>query len=133
VAKLLQKDGARRGDLLLTQDAYLAVEAGMRVPEGLEMGPFSIYPGLSNDVASSMHVVNPEMLKEIIESAGPDFAAFSGYGLVVGCPGVTELPIAVQQMLWEAVHSNYAELRSEKGFGQAYTTLRIMRKRGIRE
>ena len=36
---------AEKDSVLLTQDTYLAVETGMRVPAGFEMGPFSYFRG----------------------------------------------------------------------------------------
>jgi hypothetical protein len=133
VARELAADGAQRGEILLTQDAYLAVECGMRLPHGLALGPFSLFPALSTPEARQLHVVNLELLSAELAAARPEFAAFSGYGLAIGCPGVTELPIDVQRQLWETVSDRYREVRQEEFFGQAYTTLRLMQKRGVSE
>ena len=41
-----------------------AVEAGMTVPRGLELGPFSYFPGFTDDQAHARHVVNEALLRE---------------------------------------------------------------------
>lgn len=130
VARELMDEGARPGEELLTQDAYLAVETGMRLPRGLEMGPFAIFPALTDAEAAAMHVVNVSLLQKLISESDACFAAFSGYGLAVACPGVTELSIDEQEQLWEPVRNRYRDYGHVDGFGQAYTTLRLMRKRG---
>ncbi|MCL1910418.1 MAG: hypothetical protein FWG05_05740, partial [Kiritimatiellaeota bacterium] len=71
---------------LLTQDAYLAVEARMSVPRGLEMGPFSFFPELSDEEALKHNVHNANTLREMILTTDAQFAAFSGYAFAISCP-----------------------------------------------
>ena len=120
---------ARPGDLLLTQDTYLAVEAGLRVPQGLELGPFSYYPQWSSEKARRYHVVNREMLTRILDQADAPVAAFSGYGLAIESPQIRELPADKQEALWAAVTQRYEPTFEMERFGQGATRLRVLVRR----
>ncbi len=120
------KSMARPGDLLLTQDVYLAVETGLRLPRGLEMGQFSYFPFWSREKAASCHVLNREMMLELLSTCEAPVAAFSGYGLTIGSPAVVRLPKAETDLLWDAVNARYSMLEEVPDFGQADTTLRIL-------
>ncbi len=117
------------GSVLLTQDTYLAVEAGLLVPEGLEMGPFSYFPDMSRERATRLHLLNRAMLTELLNTTDAPIAAFSGYGLSIRAPEVAEIPPDEQAMLWDIVTRRYEELCSVTNFGQAFTTLRILRRK----
>mgnify|MGYP003586193107 CR=1 FL=1 len=112
--------------LLLTQDTYLAVEAGMSVPPGLEMGPFSYFPDLPRDRAERLHVLNREMLEALLAESPARLAAFSGYGLAIRSPEVAELPEEEQEALWRIVEGRYEEIARIRDFGQGFTTLRVL-------
>jgi len=117
--------GLGSGAVLLTQDTYLAVESGLRVPEGLEMGPFAYYPDMSTADAKKRHVLNAELMKELLTNSDSPVAAFSGYSLTIKCPEVTELPESEQAELRGLLLERY-ELRDEiEQFGQGSTTLQI--------
>ncbi len=111
---------------LLTQDVYLAVETGLRVPRGLEMGQFSYYPRLRRDEAELYHVVNGEMLREILATSPARVAALSDYALVMASPEVSKLPEAEQQELWTLVRARFRPVEEVPEFGQGNTTLRIL-------
>lgn len=117
-------------DRILTQDMYVAVEAGRRVPAGLELGPFSYYPGWTDDRCRRVHVVNTPMLTDLIRNSGAPVAALSGYSLSISCPSVSELPQADQDRLWSEVLGAYRPEREVPNFGQAATLLRILRRPG---
>jgi hypothetical protein len=117
------------GGLLLTQDTYLAVEAGARVPHGMEMGPFSYYPGLSRDEAEQLNLMNREMLLETLCEAEAPIAAFSGYGLTMESPSVEEVLPLHQQRLRGALDVGYTHNRDVEFFGQAHTTLEIFERK----
>jgi hypothetical protein len=51
---------------LLTQDTYLAVESGMLVPRGMELGPFCYFPDMDRKKAEACHVLNLKMLREVL-------------------------------------------------------------------
>ena len=114
-------------DLLLTQDTYLAVESNLRVPEGMEMGPFSYFPEMDRARAEKLHVLNREMMRELLEKTESTVAAFSGYGLAIRSPGVSEIPEEERRELWGILEHRYEEIYEVQDFGQAFTTLRIFR------
>lgn len=117
------------GAMLLTQDTYLAVETGLRVPHGLEMGPFSYYPGLTREQAERLNVVNREMMEELLSRAEAPVAAFSGYSFVMSAPAVDRLPDAEQQAWWKRVEAHYTPVAEVADFGQGPTTLRVYERR----
>ncbi|MBA4386922.1 MAG: hypothetical protein C0404_03010 [Verrucomicrobia bacterium] len=117
---------AAPGTIILTQDPYLAVEAGLKIPRGLELGPFSYFPGFTRERAERLHVLNREMFEELVESTDARVAAFSEYGLAISSPEVVELPAEEQKALWEIVEKKYAQKEEIAGFGQGDTKLRIL-------
>jgi len=115
--------------VLLTQDTYLAVETGMRVPDGMELGPFCYLPNMAREKAEACHVLNQDMLHETLATCDAPVAAFSGYGLSIQCPEVIQLPIDEQAELWTMVESRYEQVGKIESFGQADTTLRLFSRR----
>ena len=103
------------GKELLTQDLYLAVETGRKVPEGLEMGPFAI---LSDDG-----------WRTLLESAPCRIAALSGYSFAIDPPVCSERPVERQMEYWGILKRKYELVRSEESFGQNATTLLILRRK----
>jgi hypothetical protein len=114
---------------LFTQDAYLAIEAGLAVPAGLEMGPFSYYPEWSLAQAGARHVLNRERLLALLDAGTAEWAAVSGYGLAIASPGITPLPPEEAALLRERLEQRYERVRVFPHFGQAYTELEIFRRR----
>jgi uncharacterized membrane protein YeaQ/YmgE (transglycosylase-associated protein family) len=110
---------------LLTQDTYLAVEAGRRVPPGFEMGPFSYFPGLDDEEAGRYRVLNEERLKMALASGQAPVVALSGYGLALEAPVMTPVPEATVAAFLDALEQNYRLERTVRHFGQAHTPLRI--------
>lgn len=129
VGRELRELGLDRGELLLTQDPYLAVETGARLPAGLELGPFSYFPAWPTGQCEALHIVNREMFRKLLAAGEAELAAFSGYGLSIACPSVTELPPAEQAMLLDLVRQRYRLERVVPRFGQADTDLRIFVRR----
>lgn len=122
------------GEELLTQDTYLAVEAGLTVPRGLEMGPFAFYPAFSRARATALHVVNQEMLEEIIRATPAPLAALSGYSFTIRSPEVEELSASDQAHLLDVLRERYEEVDVIPDFGQGSTELRLfMRKDHLAE
>ena len=126
-AELLEAEGAERGAVLLTQDVYLAVEAGMRVPAGLEMGPFAYCPELSDAAAAERHVLNRRMLLEEVRTTPAELAAFSAYGFAIAAPMISPLPVDEEARLWETLETRFESVATLDGFGQGATPLRIFR------
>ena len=114
---------------LLTHDTYLAVESGLKVPRGWEMGPFSYYPELPDDQAAALHLTNRRSMLETLATSTATVAAISGYGLSVASPQVKPLDPDAARELLTALESRYDETRVVPTFGQAATTLRLYRLR----
>lgn len=121
---------AGRDDVLLTQDAYLAVEAGMRLPRGLELGPFSYYPGLDTAAARQRHVLNGELMATLLRTCPARVAATSGYGLSIASPAVMELPSEAQRSLRGMLAERYESQEAVRPFGQGDTMLELWLRRG---
>ena len=131
----LRKAGAQireqlgEDDLLLTQDTYLAIEAGARVPNGLEMGPFSYYPEMPRAQAEKLNLLNQEMLMELLAAAPAPVAAFSGYGLAIASPEIEEISSKHWKALRAVLEMNYTKTSEIPNFGQAHTTLEVFKRR----
>ncbi|MEM7391347.1 MAG: hypothetical protein AAF492_03280 [Verrucomicrobiota bacterium] len=123
------KERTEPGDVLLTQDTYLAIEAGLNVPDGFEMGPFCYFAEWEDEQARALKVPNEAAMKKLLQEAAPEYAAFSEYGLFLQCPEVKELPKEKQTELWELLNQKYEEVKVVPRFGQGYTTLRIYKRR----
>jgi len=119
------RDQLGENDLLLTQDIYLAIEAGANVPHGLEMGPFSYYPEMPRAQAEKLNLLNKDMLLELLAEAPAAVAAFSGYGLTIASPEIKELSSKHRNELRSMLEENYTQSGETKNFGQAHTTLEI--------
>jgi len=111
--------------VLLTQDTYLAVEAGLKVPAGLEMGVFSYYPELSTEDAEKMHVLNKTKLLELIASTDAKIAAVSDYGFSVVSPEIKPIELEAQQEILEQLENRYKFEKRVEHFGQGHGPLNI--------
>jgi hypothetical protein len=120
---------SEQDEVLLTQDLYLAVECGMRVPQGFEMGPFSYFPGLSDEAAARYHVMNKERLTALLSAAPCRVAAYSGYGLAIRAPVMDEVPPQDRQLFLSLLGQHYDCVQEVPDFGQNCTTLQIMKRR----
>lgn len=103
------------GKTLLTQDLYLAIETGRKVPEGLEMGPFS--------------QLSDEEWLGLLSSAPCEIAALSGYSFCINPPVCDERPIEKQMACWTALKPNYELVYQDEAFGQNATSLLILKKK----
>ena len=113
------------GDMLLTQDLYLAVEMGRKVPEGLEMGPFSYFPSFTTEEAEALHVMNGERLEALIDSAPCPLAAYSGYGFAIEVPKGTQTPVEVRRKFGDLLLRKYRYAGKVDRFGQNHTMLQF--------
>ena len=116
------------GDTLLTQDTYLAVETGRKVPRGMEMGPFSYFPKMSTTEAESIHVLNTELMERLLKSAPCGAAAVSGYGFAIECPKGSKTPEEVRERYLNIIGERYGCVGVEENFGQNHTTLRLFKR-----
>lgn len=121
--------GDERGSkVLLTQDTYLAVEAGWHVPEGMELGPFCFFPGLSDAEADRLHVLNETRYLDRIAFGGAEVAAYSDWGLAIRAPGIVPVEDRQAQRLEQALQAHYTPVGRIGNFGQGETPLRIMKR-----
>ncbi len=117
------------GDMLLTQDLYLAIEAGRKVPKGFEMGPFSYFPGLSTKEAQDAHVMNKERLIKLLESAPCNIIASSGYAFAIEAPLCNEVHEAERKEFEDVILKNYDLIGDVENYGQNETTLRLYKRK----
>jgi hypothetical protein len=113
------------GSLLLTQDPYLAVESGMKLPRGLEMGQFSYFPEFDDERAERLHVMNRSRLTALIRECPAPIAALSGYSFAISSPGIEPVSPEEETGFWSEVDGRYDLLFEVPYFGQAFTTLRV--------
>ena len=119
------RDVARRierqdpgGKTLFTQDLYLAIETGRKVPRGLEMGPFAM--------------LSDEEWKKLLTQTAPAecrVAALSGYAFAISPPVCTERPVEQQMAYWTLLRQNYKLVDREEAFGQNATTLLVLKRK----
>ena len=115
---------------LLTQDAYLAVESGLPLPRGLEMGPFSYFPHLTDAEAKRYRVHNETTLLRMVSSPfRPVVAATSGYTAAIDCPSTEPVPDAERRRLLDALAAFYEPVATIPDFGQSHTALTLWRRR----
>jgi hypothetical protein len=100
---------------LFTQDLYLAIETGRRVPAGLEMGPFS--------------ELDDSGWRRLLESAPCRIAALSGYSFAIEPPVCSERPVGKQMEYWNILKKHYTLVGREEMFGQNATTLIILERK----
>lgn len=119
--------GRRTG--IITQDTYLAVESGLQLPHGMEMGPFSFYPDLATHRARQLNVLNEELLLEILGGEDAPVAAVSGYSFAIAAPSITPVPDSKRLRFIEILLDSYEKDSVIENFGQAHTDLIIYRRR----
>ena len=107
------------GKTLFTQDTYLAVETGRKVPDGLEMGPFSI--------------LSDAEWRALIDRADCPVAALSGYTFAINPPACDERPYDEQMDYWRRVKDRYDRVVALPDFGQQATTLLILKRKAAAE
>ncbi len=117
------------GKMLLTQDLYLAIEAGRKVPEGFEMGPFSYFPALSTKDAEAVHVMNKERLTGLLESAPCNIVASSGYAFAIEAPLCNEVNADERREFENVILKNYSFAGEVENYGQNETTLRLYKRK----
>jgi hypothetical protein len=89
------------------------------------MGPFCYYPDMPREQAEKLNLLNRELLTEILEKARAPVAAFSGYGLTIRSPEITEIPSEDRKALRALLEAGYKKTGEIPYFGQAHTTLEL--------
>ena len=100
------------GTTILTQDLYLAIETGRKVPDGLEMGPFS--------------VMSHEEWRALLELTLCKVAALSGYTFAIEPPKCNERDLDEQLEFWNILKKRYTLNTRIERFGQNATTLLVL-------
>ena len=114
VARYIEEEDPN-GETLLTQDLYLAIETGRKVPDGLEMGPFSMLPD--------------EEWRKLLSSAPCKVAALSGYSFAIAPPRCDETPVERQIEYFHLLKKNYDLVQKVDNFGQNATSLLILKRK----
>ena len=110
---------------LLTQDAYIAVEADRDLPHGFEMGPFGYFPELPDETAEAMHVVNSNGMKRLILECDADLALKSDYTFRIGAPSMACRPLEETLEFIDTLFLEYAPGEVIEHFGQGNGNLEI--------
>ena len=106
------------GKTIFTQDLYLAIETGRKVPKGLEMGPFAM--------------MSEDEWKTLLSETAPRecaVAALSGYSFAILPPKCDERPVAQQLDFWTCLKKNFELVGREEAFGQNATPLLILKRK----
>ena len=103
------------GKDLLTQDLYLAIETGRKVPRGLEMGPFAM--------------LSDAEWRTLLHAAPCRVAALSGYSFAIRPPVCDERPVGEQMEYWSILKRKYELVSREENFGQNQTTLLLLKRK----
>ena len=106
------------GTMLFTQDLYLAIETGRKVPKGLEMGPFAM--------------LTDAEWKTLLSTTAPQdcaVAALSGYSFAIVPPVCFERPVQQQMDYWSLLKKKYTMIDREEAFGQNATPLLILKRK----
>lgn len=119
------------GDLLLTQDPYLAVESGTTLPHGLEMGQFSYFPDLTKEQALGLKVLNRELMTDLLQNCNASMAALSGYAFAMKSPAVRPTAAGDKEKFMSIISNRYELISTVPNFGQASTKLHIYRKKTL--
>ena len=114
VARYIEEEDPN-GEMLLTQDLYLAIETGRKVPDGLEMGPFSM--------------LSDEEWRKLLSSAPCKVAALSGYSFAIDPPRCNETPIERQIEYFQLLKKDYDLVQKVDNFGQNATSLLILKRK----
>ncbi len=117
VARYIEEEDPN-GETLLTQDLYLAIETGRKVPDGLEMGPFSM--------------LSDEEWRKLLSSAPCKVAALSGYSFAIDPPRCDETPIERQIEYFQLLKKDYDLVQKVDNFGQNATSLLILKRKAER-
>ena len=127
------REGSKRADVggtMITQDTYVAVEAGFRVPAGMEMGPFSNFLDLDDARAQRLRVLNRAGVEEVLSRGDGLWVAYSAYGFSIVAPSIEPLPDVERDRLLAMLAQHFVFFAVEPSFGQAMTDLHIYRRKG---
>ena len=81
---------------------------------------------LSEEQAEKLNLLNREMMMEVLSQANAPLAAFSGYGLTIRSPEISEISSGDWNELRSVLETNYTKYGEIPNFGQAHTTLELL-------
>lgn len=119
------REGAPDARSILTQDLYLAIETGLRVPLGFEMGPFSFTTELDDRIARDRHLMTEATLAQLLERNPPDLAALSGYAFALNSPQIQRIEPDTRDRILSLIQGVYAPAGEVQNFGQHSTRLTL--------
>lgn len=114
---------------MITQDLYVAVESGYRVPRGMEMGPFSNFWDLSDTEAARFGVLHYAGMYAMAADTDAEWAVYSDYGFSIAVPAIVPVDPEKRETLLGALHARFDLVDVIPAFGQAMTELRIYQRR----
>ena len=79
------------------------------------------------------HVLNRELMAEILESAPSPLAACSGYAFAVSAPSCSETPFDEQKRFFSLLKKNYELADTVAKFGQNATSLLVLKRREVKK
>lgn len=126
------RERSEPGDELITMDLYLAVEAGLPVPAGFEMGPFAYFPDWADEKVARRHVLNEARARNMIVEGDARWLAYSDYGFAIAAPGIVPVSPDERARILDAISELYTLVYERPHFGQAHTNLRIYERTGAR-
>ena len=89
---------------------------------------------MSTEQARAIHVLNRELMEELLDSAPCRVVACSGYAFAISAPSCTETPFEVQKNFHRILKRHYDWTMYEPNFGQNATTLMLLtRREGVPE
>jgi hypothetical protein len=95
------------------------------------MGPFSYFPKMSTEDARAVHVLNRELMENLLESAPCRVAACSDYAFAISAPQCSETPREEQMGLFRRLKRHYEwGYPPVRNFGQNATTLLLLKRKG---
>lgn len=120
------------GSEILTQDLYLAVESGRKVPRQMAMGPFCFWSKLPYEGAEKV-LLDDAGMHALLEGTECKIAAMSGYSFAITAPKCTETPIGQQIGYWNILKRRYDRVFTEEDFGQHATPLMVLMRKETHE
>jgi len=79
----------------------------------------------ATEKAQTLHVLNKQMLVEMLNTTHASVAAISEYGFAIESPNVSPTAFYEKQEFLNIITSRYNQIETISDFGQAYTELNI--------
>lgn len=110
------KEAAHPGDMLLSFNAELAVNSGLKSAPGYDMSEFTYFPMMEEKQAEKLHVTNFNKLVNDISSGKYRFFCIGDRELMVMSGGQAEVAEKIKQI----INEKYTQLATVNGYGQFF-------------